>query len=48
MRKINKISFEDVLNEVHEYIRAPESLALITKAYEFANEKHSGQYRKSV
>lgn len=47
MRKINKISFEDVLNEVHEYIRAPESLALITKAYEFANEKHSGQYRKS-
>ncbi len=47
MRKINKISFEDVLNEVHEYIRSPESLALITKAYEFANEKHSGQYRKS-
>lgn len=47
MRKINKITFEDVLNEVHEYIRAPESLALITKAYEFANEKHSGQYRKS-
>ena len=47
MRKINTISFEDVLNEVHEYIRAPESLALITKAYEFANEKHSGQYRKS-
>lgn len=47
MRKLNKITFEDVLNEVHEYIRAPESIALITQAYEYAEEKHSGQYRKS-
>lgn len=47
MRKINKITFEDVLNEVHEYIRAPESIDLITRAFDFANEKHSGQYRKS-
>ncbi len=47
MRKINKITFEDVLDEVHQYIRAPESIALITAAYEFADEKHSGQYRKS-
>ena len=47
MRHITHITFEEVLNEVHEYIKAPESIQLITKAYEFAEENHRGQYRKS-
>ena len=40
-------TFDDVLNECKKYINNAEDLALIKKAYLFANEKHSGQLRKS-
>ncbi len=40
-------TFDDVLNECKKYINNAEDLALIKKAYLFANEKHKGQLRKS-
>ena len=44
----NKIyTFEDVKNIYTKYISNPDDLALIEKAYHFANEKHEGQVRKS-
>lgn len=38
---------EDLMNEVKTYIQNEESLALIEKAYRFAEERHEGQFRKS-
>ncbi len=35
------------MNEVKTYIQSAESLALIEKAYDYAFEKHSGQFRRS-
>lgn len=41
------ITITTILDEANKYIKSEENLALINKAYEFAKEKHSGQYRKS-
>ncbi len=41
------ISLQVILDEVNKYIKNEDSIKLITDAYEFAKEKHSGQYRKS-
>lgn len=40
-------NIDTILMEANKYIKSQESLDLITKAYEYAKEKHSGQYRKS-
>lgn len=41
------ITITTILDEANKYIKSEENLALINKAYEFAKDKHSGQYRKS-
>lgn len=44
----NKIyTFEDVKNVYSRYIHNPDDLALIEKAYRYAEKKHEGQVRKS-
>lgn len=44
----NKIyTFEDVKKIYSQYIHNPDDLALIEKAYRFAEKKHEGQIRKS-
>ncbi|MDY0209027.1 MAG: RelA/SpoT family protein, partial [Bacilli bacterium] len=42
-----KATFADVMAKVSEYLKNPKNLALIQDAYELANEKHLGQFRKS-
>ncbi|MDD2492862.1 MAG: HD domain-containing protein, partial [Bacilli bacterium] len=42
-----KVTFADVMAKVSEYLKNPKNLALIQDAYELANEKHLGQFRKS-
>lgn len=42
-----EVTFEELLNNVKEYIKRPENLELIQKAYDFAKEHHEGQFRKS-
>ncbi len=44
---IGDISLDMILNEAKTYIRDEENLALIEKAFYYAQEKHEGQYRKS-
>lgn len=44
--KENK-TIEDIMSEVKKYMVKEENLKLIQSAYEFANEKHEGQFRKS-
>lgn len=41
------ISLDMILNEAKKYIRSDANLELIEKAFYYAKEKHSGQYRKS-
>ena len=41
------IKFEDILEQVSKYIEDEEQINVIKKAYEFALNKHEGQYRKS-
>lgn len=45
-KNINK-NFDDIMQEVKKYMVKEENLQLIQKAYEYANEKHSHQFRKS-
>jgi len=40
-------TFEQLQNTIKNYITNPQDLALIKSAYEFANLKHEGQFRKS-
>lgn len=40
-------TYEDIMNEAKKYIFKQENLELITRAYEYACEKHDGQFRKS-
>ncbi len=40
-------TFDEVKENYYVYITNPNSRALIEKAYEFAKEKHAGQFRKS-
>ena len=45
-KKTNK-TFDAIMTEVKKYMVREENLQLITKAYEYANEKHKNQFRKS-
>ena len=40
-------NFDDIMLEAKKYIHKQENLDLITRAYEYANEKHKHQFRKS-
>lgn len=40
-------TIDDLIDKARQYINKEENLELIRKAYYFAKEKHSGQYRKS-
>ena len=42
-----EVTFDECLQNVEIYIKRPESIALIKKAYAFAEEHHKGQFRKS-
>lgn len=41
------VSFENVMEEIKQYIKKEENIDLITRAYLCAKENHEGQYRKS-
>lgn len=47
MERKDNVTFSDVLKEAKKYIKRKENIDLIIQAYEFANEKHEGQFRKS-
>ena len=47
MEESKVYSFEDVLKIIKTYIHNEDDINLIIKAYEFANEKHKDQFRKS-
>lgn len=49
MSEINTkiLSIEDVLEQVKNYINEEKSLALIKRAFDYANKHHEGQFRKS-
>ena len=41
------VTIEEIIEKARSYIEDEEQIKIIEKAYNFANEKHSGQYRKS-
>ena len=41
------ITLDELMNEVKAYIQDPDSLALIEKAYRYAQGHHQGQFRRS-
>lgn len=47
MAQFKDISFNTLMDEVKKYITREDNLNLIEHAYKFAEEKHSGQFRKS-
>lgn len=46
-RKNGENTIEDLIKKVKKYIKKEDDIKLIEKAYFFAEEKHTGQYRKS-
>jgi len=44
---LNDLKLEDILKEVRNYIDDEEQIKVIEKAYNFAQKKHNGQFRKS-
>ena len=46
-KNLDDVKIEDVLEKVRSYIEDEEQIKVIEKAYEFANLKHKGQFRKS-
>lgn len=47
MSQKKKVTFEECMENVKTYIKRPENIELIQKAYDFAYEHHKGQFRKS-
>ena len=47
MTRINNITYEKVLKRIKTYIEDKKELEVIKHAYEFARDKHEGQYRKT-
>ncbi|WP_294731493.1 bifunctional (p)ppGpp synthetase/guanosine-3',5'-bis(diphosphate) 3'-pyrophosphohydrolase [uncultured Faecalibaculum sp.] len=47
MSRRKSVTFEECYANIQTYIRKPENLALIRKAWEFAHAHHQGQFRKS-
>lgn len=47
MSQKKQVTFEECMENVQTYIKRPENIELIQKAYNFAYEHHKGQFRKS-
>src|SRR5690606_27527296 len=47
MNMNRSVTIEDVIAKASEYLKKQKNLDLIMDAYEFAKEKHEGQFRKS-
>ena len=47
MSQKKQVTFEECMESVKTYIKRPENIELIQKAYDFAYEHHKGQFRKS-
>lgn len=47
MSQKKQVTFEECMENVQTYIKRPENIELIQKAYDFAYEHHMGQFRKS-
>ena len=47
MEENHLVTFDELKATYSRYIHSPEDLALIEKAYRFAEKKHEGQFRKS-
>ena len=47
MSQKKQVTFEECVENVQTYIKRPENIELIQKAYDFAYEHHKGQFRKS-
>ena len=47
MSQKKQVTFEECMENVQTYIKRPEIIELIQKAYDFAYEHHKGQFRKS-
>lgn len=47
MSQKKQVTFEECMKNVQTYIKRPENIELIQKAYDFAYEHHKGQFRKS-
>lgn len=47
MSQKKQVPFEECMENVQTYIKRPENIELIQKAYDFAYEHHKGQFRKS-
>lgn len=47
MSQKKQVTFEECMENVQTYIKRPENIELIQKAYGFAYEHHKGQFRKS-
>ncbi len=41
------VTYEECMRNVKSYLKRPENIELIERAYQFAKEKHEGQFRKS-
>ena len=46
-KNIENITIEEILEKVRAYIEDEEQVNVIERAYQFAYDKHAGQYRKS-
>jgi len=46
-KNLDDVKIEDVLEKVRGYVEDEEQIKVIEKAYDFANLKHKGQFRKS-
>lgn len=47
MSQKKQVTFEECMENVQTYIKRPENIEMIQKAYDFAYEHHKGQFRKS-
>ncbi|MBQ5755801.1 MAG: hypothetical protein IIV88_00935, partial [Erysipelotrichaceae bacterium] len=47
MKKGEIVTEQQFFDQVKSYIKSEESLTLIRKAYDYAHEKHEGQFRRS-
>lgn len=47
MSQKKQVTFEECMENVQTYIKRPENIELIQKAYDFAYKHHKGQFRKS-
>lgn len=47
MSQKRQVTFEECMENIQTYIKRPENIELIQKAYDFAYEHHKGQFRKS-